>query len=279
MAIYENHEIIHTESHKLNNEAIVYQAELFGIFRANCWIENLNNPVKKFAVFVDNISSLKILQQKISSSKTVQVIWDSTAKANKFDVTYYWIKGHNNNEGNEKADELAKEGTTKTDVIDLPFTKSAIEEKIKNFKETKWQKEWNECLTNKRCKTFINRMKINKAYRKNLLRQSKYYIKKSVEWGTGSCKLNHNLFKMQLTDNPTCRFCNESEETSEHILLKCIRTENFRINYCNLMQDKSIIIMNNMDWKWNKSEVTMEKCEYIDFIYNEIKHDLLLDNG
>jgi len=31
VAIYENRELIHTESHKLSNEAIVYQAELFGI--------------------------------------------------------------------------------------------------------------------------------------------------------------------------------------------------------------------------------------------------------
>jgi len=64
VVVYENHQIIHSESHKLNNEAIVYQAELFGIFRANCWIDQLNNKSKKFAVFVDNISSLKILKQK-----------------------------------------------------------------------------------------------------------------------------------------------------------------------------------------------------------------------
>jgi len=122
-------------------------------------------------------------------------------------------------------------------------------------------------------------MSINKNYRKKLLHQSKYYIKKTVEWGSGSCKLNHNLFKMQLTDDPTCRFCKEYDETSEHILLKCIRTENFRISYSNLMQERSIIKMCNNDWKWSKSEADIEKCEFINFIHNEIRHDILFDNG
>jgi len=47
VAIYEEHKLIHTESHKLNKEAIVYQAELFGLFRANCWIDKLNSASKK----------------------------------------------------------------------------------------------------------------------------------------------------------------------------------------------------------------------------------------
>jgi len=135
VAIYENKELIHTESHRLNNEAIVYQAELFGIFRANNWIHNTNNISKKYAVFVDNISALKVMNANVSNSKTVQVIWDSNENVKNFDVTYYWIKGHNKNFGNDKADELAKKGTTEPNIIDLPLTKSAIDEKIKSFKE------------------------------------------------------------------------------------------------------------------------------------------------
>jgi len=70
-----------------------------------------------------------------SQSRTVQVIWESIENNKDFDVTYYWIKGHNKNLGNDKADELAKKGTTEPNIIDLPLTKSAIDEKIKNFKE------------------------------------------------------------------------------------------------------------------------------------------------
>jgi len=229
---------------------------------------------------VDNISALKILKQSISASRTVQTIWDSTAKAIKFDVTYYWIKGHNKYEGNEKADELAKIGTQKEDMeIDLPLTKSAIDEKIKEFKEKRWQKEWDECLSNKRSKSFINRVKINKNYRKTLMRQSKYYIKKTVEWGSGSCKLNHNLYKMHLADSPNCRFCKEYDETSDHLLLNCIRTENLRITHSNLMQEKSTIKMSGNRWIWSKNEIDFNKCEFINFIYNEVKEDILFDNG
>jgi len=142
-----------------------------------------------------------------------------------------------------------------------------------------WQKEWNDCLTNIRSKTFVNRMTINKCYRKKLLHQSKYYIKNTVEWGSGSCKLNHNLYKMQLTNEPTCRFCNEYDETSEHILLSCIRTENLRINYSNIMQENSIIKMLRNNWIWSKTEANFEKCEYINFIHNEIRLDIMFDNG
>jgi len=84
---------------------------------------------------------------------------------------------------------------------------------------------------------------------------------------------------MNLVDNPNCRFCNENTESSDHLLLHCIRTENIRLSYCNLMKEESAIKHSNNKWQWFSDCVSIAKCEYIDYIYNEIKQNLLFDNG
>jgi len=283
MVVYDNHVIIHSESYNLNTDAIVYQAELFGIFCANNWVQKHHDVQRKYAIFVDNISALKVLKSSYSHSRTVHAVWESYEYIQDLNIIYYWVKGHNNVDGNEEADKLAKLGASNdsSDLvkIDVPLTKSAINNSITIYKEGKWQQEWNKCMTNMRCKTFLNRVCINKCFRKKLLKQSNLYIKKVVQWGTGANYLRDNLYRMNLSPTMLCRFCSDSNETSEHLLLHCIRTEFCRFKYANLLQDNSVINRQNGRWFWNDNSITIQKCDFINIVYDELLSDIVFDTG
>jgi hypothetical protein len=48
---------------------------------------------------------------------------------------------------------------------------------------------------------------------------------------TGHCHLKGHLFKMGLTDDPTCESCLEEDESATHILCDCEAIANLRIRH------------------------------------------------
>jgi len=271
--------IIDEENYKLSDTAIVYQAELFAIFHACKWIKKHNEIDHKYAIFVDCKGALHSLKKQFSESKTVQIVWDTIEDLKGFNLTFYWIKGHKDNSGNEIADFLAKKGCTDGICIDIPICDAEIKKNIKLFKEKKWQKEWSDCVST-RTKKIVSRVTINKKFRKSLFCSDRTSLRTSVQWATGACCLNDNLFKMGKKSTPLCHFCDNDNETPEHLLLHCDRTEHARLQYYCLNEDNGIIQLNESNnWTWKEDCFNEEKLSFINFIYDNVKFDLFEVEG
>ena len=153
-----------------------------------------------------------------------------------------WVPGHEDHAGNERADELAKLGTTSDNTSSgfIPQTtfKNAINLKVKTIDKANWfrkgQKHSKLCLGPQNQKThdrIIEELKHLQNNRNN--------YRTIIQLITGHIGLNYQLSKMGLSDTDICPSCDESEETVEHFLGKCpayatIRNQTLNTFYSNL---------------------------------------------
>ena len=90
----------------------VYQAELFAIEMAIRQLTNMSirGPV---TIHTDSLSAIQALQSPdIVSQQCLQTLEQINNYGAHNDLRIHWIKAHAGNPGNERADELAKAGTT-----------------------------------------------------------------------------------------------------------------------------------------------------------------------
>jgi ribonuclease HI len=104
-----NPDAIHTDCAFLGL-ATVFQAELHAITMACQAAEQ--HPEARVTLFSDSQAAIYAIAKPCIQSRTLQaaVIALNTLAGNKF-VHLRWIKGHNNSNGNDMADSMAKQGT------------------------------------------------------------------------------------------------------------------------------------------------------------------------
>jgi hypothetical protein len=66
---------------------------------------------------------------------------------------------------------------------------------------------------------------------KDLLKLNRDQLRWVVGLHTGHCHLTGHLFKMALTDDPTCERCLEENESATHILCDCEAIANLRFRH------------------------------------------------
>ena len=141
-------------------------------------------------------------------------------------ITLRWVKAHVNHTGNERADELAKLGVDSPDrmVPDLPkvsnkAVRTALRLKVVEYWNADWQQE-QPCRQTKHYFPAIDRKQavlFTDCTRKvftaathivtghNLLNRHQYLVNRGTD---------HEVY-------PFCRYCDEDEETSFHLVAEC----------------------------------------------------------
>jgi hypothetical protein len=66
---------------------------------------------------------------------------------------------------------------------------------------------------------------------KDLLKLLRDQLRWTVGLFTGHCHLKGHLFKLGLTDDPTCERCLEEDESATHILCDCEATAHLRVRH------------------------------------------------
>ena len=137
-----NNTIINEVSLKLPEHCTVFQAELCAIKEACHQLRTMNN--KKIIVWTDSLSSIMALSATIINSKTVRSCYSAMNDLGRHNnVELRWIAAHTGLWGNEKADRLAKLGTTDGTPITCPipqsYIKKLINTKIQNLNRLDWQ--------------------------------------------------------------------------------------------------------------------------------------------
>jgi len=146
------------------------------------------------------------------------------------DITLRWIPGHEGLEGNEKADEEAKEATkgrhknkgAEFGILGkgLPASKSAVLRKFKEKAKTKYQQSF-------RGKPRYERMsKFEPKAPSSEFRNASKTLKRAevsimTQLRTGHVPLQSYLHRFKLEESPICPSCRKEPETVTHYLKFC----------------------------------------------------------
>ena len=230
---YHKNNIIHTESFTLEDRATVFQAEVEAIKQAAAFMTRNKSkyPAKYIKILVDSQAALLTLHKKGTTSTHVLSTLATLAElgyASK-NLTLAWIKAHVGYEGNELADDAAKQGALDpiiTDQIKLPTTKTEIKNAIKTFTYQTWKRRWEADPAYKHSKHFISGP--NSNFAKKVLKHPRSSLKQIVEIITGHNNLSYFQNKLDDNVNPSCRLCGDENETIVHWLTTCPRLPTWR---------------------------------------------------
>ena len=240
---YKKCEIL-ADSIKLPLHTTVFQAEIIAI----------NEAIKDFSltkaqnmqyikIFWDSQAAIKALNSNIITSLLVKQTNESLNKlANEVArLEICWIKAHIGHEGNERADQLAREAVKCSEIrLKTPPSCSTYKQEVKNKIYSEWELRWTADNAYRMIKKIFPKPHCTKS--KEILHLKRTEIKTLVEVISGQNNLNYMNNKIYGTDD-LCRFCEEGEETFDHLINEC---PCFYLDRCDLIKDQ--LIINSLDW-------------------------------
>ena len=227
-------------SFRLPDHSTVFQAEIFAINQAAIAVLNMPN-FQFIKFFVDSQAALLALNNKHVTSR---LVGDTIHNLNLISghVRLVWIKAHVGHLGNEKADELAKVGTTLSTTSAVALPKQATKQAIKEAVDEIWNLQWTQYSDGRQSKQFYplpNRTKAKYSYQLN--RQE---LGRLIRIVTGHNNLFYHRSNIDRGTSPLCRFCREENETFYHFATNC---PCFRLSRYHYFQDETCF----SDGKWS----------------------------
>ena len=197
------------------------EAELVAI-REACLYLNTTTSNRHIVIWTDSLSSIQAVSALSIRSRTTKDCYDAlNALATSNQVELRWIAAHAGLWGNEKADELAKLGTTSDSILECPipqsYIKKQINDKVSKLNLEEWKKNGP-----KHTKMMLggNDSKIIRNLNTSLINKRRKY-RTAVHLITGHCGLNKHLYVMRKVDSSECPLCGHEEETVAHFLGQC----------------------------------------------------------
>ncbi|XP_055632100.1 uncharacterized protein LOC129771961 [Toxorhynchites rutilus septentrionalis] len=197
----------------------VFQAEVQAIIECATICLRHNYRHANICIFSDSQAALKALKSVTCTSK---LVWEciqllqEVAKKRAF-----WVPGHCGVEGNEKADLLARCGSSKPFLGPEPFCgapECTLKMELKNWEKSKIDGIWTHSTVARQAKSFISP---SKKVTERLLSLTKKDLCTFSGLVTGHCPSKYHLKKLGKLEDDTCRFCNLESESSEHLLCNC----------------------------------------------------------
>ena len=184
-----------------------------------------SSEAPKFVIFSDSLSCLlamknyDTLDPRIVKLKSLVHSLTSTGKS----VVFTWIPSHVGIDGNDMADELAKQSLSSEEISDIKLPHSDFKPKIKQLIFSKWDDNWSKEINNKLYKIKPN---LKKQIRPQLNRKDSVIL---TRLRIGHSALTHNYILSQ-DDKPFCISCNV-DLTIKHILTSCTEFNDTRRKY------------------------------------------------
>jgi ribonuclease HI len=218
-------------SFSLGGYTTVFQAEVYAI--KACAAENLDRNYRYRNIFIlsDSQAALKALDKHQINSKLVWDCYQTLIElANHNRVQLVWVPGHEGVAGNETADRLAKIGSEQVFIGPEPacgISMGVAIKAIRDWTTMSHEKYWKSLTELRQAKGLIRGPSVNGA--RELLKLHRNQLRWVVGLLTGHCHLKGHLFKLGLSDSPTCERCREEDETAKHVPCECEALAHWRL--------------------------------------------------
>jgi len=219
--VYFNGKEVATTSFHLGRQATVFMGEICAIKEAAEWVLN-NCKYNSVSMYVDSRAALQALAKNTVDTKLVK---DTRQTLNLAGVTnsieLKWIKAHAGHLGNERADELAKLGTSVTCSrrVALALPKVEYMNHVKDRFLARWNLMWSERDDCRQTKHWFPT--VNKKASQSVLFSDRTLYSSLVQLMTGHNFLKRHSALVDKSSDNECRLCMEDEESSLHFIAEC----------------------------------------------------------
>jgi ribonuclease HI len=207
-------------SFSLGHHTTVFQAEIYAI--KACIMENIEKGYKGRNIYIlsDSQADIKALNNFQINSK---LVWDCHQSlmrlAEHKSVQLIWVPGHMGIDGNEKADQLARQCSSRPFIgpeLALGISTKTAREVIRVWTNRKHTEYWQSIQGQRQARDFLKRPSARRAGELLNLNRNQLWILTGLF--TGHCHLKGHLFKLGLADSPECDRCKQASETASHFL-------------------------------------------------------------
>ena len=224
--IIENSTEIINDNGYLGRQSTVFQAEILAIQKCAEYIAL--EPFPEVIIYSDSQAALAALTSLKITHKTVQNCISALNEAsNHMKVTLAWVKAHADHPGNERADSLAKKGTTNTNnTVEIPPPFILAKSKIEVHIHKTWNEEWWLYKDADQTKEWFPAL--NKRISFELIRLPRAELGNMVQLLTGHNRLKYHQSKIDPSKDPKCSKCKVGKETTRHLMGDCPMIQNWR---------------------------------------------------
>lgn len=207
----------------------VFQAETFAALAGagELWTEETRG--KEAYICSDSEAVMKALMSPVTTSKLVRECKDCLNRMGRRNrITLVWVPGHSGVDGNEKADELARTGSSASAYGPepyIPIPQSLCAKALKDWVRTKHTERWMAYEGGVHTKCFL--LGPAERWSRELLRMDRNRISRVVGAITGHCGLNRHLTRLNIRQDSDCS-CGLDEETGRHVICDCPKFSQLR---------------------------------------------------
>jgi ribonuclease HI len=202
----------------LGRHATVFQAEVMAILDLVDMLTKHGVMNHRIAILSDSQAALKALNSHCANSALIR---ECQSKLNTLggnnDIELHWVKGHSGEEGNERADELARLGSSTPYIgaepavgISPTVIKSMISSACRTIHDDLWASQ-DSCWQTKSLAPGRNA-----KYAHNILRLPRKQLRTLLCLITGHGGFKNHLHRMGLTMDRICPLCEEELDTASH---------------------------------------------------------------
>jgi len=248
IAVYSNRSLRTKLKYRLNEQCSNNQAEQLAILKALEYIQTLKEEKQKTAlIHTDSKITLQLLLNRKRHTHLIDIIKRTVLELECLDwkIDFTWIKAHAGHEGNETADQLAKEAAGNKNLEESynKIPKSSITRVLQAKSTKQWQTEWESTIKGPTTRSFFPNIE-------DRLRLRITPTPNFTTLVTGHGNLKTYLHKYKIIDDPQCN-CTKGEQTVEHIIYNCELHEQER--------DKlKTVVAKTEQWPISKSKLILK---------------------
>ena len=211
----------------LGTSSSIFQAELEAIRICGQTLLNRNPKGQRFAILSDSQAAIRAIGKVGCNSRLVRECVATLKELSAHNkVRICWVPGHSEVDGNEVADELARQGAATKFIGPEPhcgINWSAVKGEIELWTTSLRKQYWTGLVGLRQSKALITPYK-----ERDILDLSKSELRLLTGYLTGHNCLRYHLHKIGCAENSLCRLCATDAETSMHLLCKCEALSRFR---------------------------------------------------